>query len=70
MQSYTIPGCRRKLRTSAQRKYLVVSIYDGRPKVEYSTDDQAAAARKLAEYRTYFGPGGRLELIDQTGEWA
>ncbi len=42
--TYTLPGCRRKLRTSATRQYLIVSVLDGRPKVETSTDDEDAAA--------------------------
>ena len=56
-----------KLRTNAARRWLVVSVYDGRAKVEASTDDENAAAALIARYRREFGPGARLLLLDQTG---
>lgn len=56
-----------KLRTSATRRWLVVSIYEGRAKVEASTDDENAAAALIVRYRREFGPGGKLILIDQAG---
>lgn len=67
MNHYSLPGTRRKLHTAATRRWLVVSIYDGRPKVEASTDDESAAAALIARYRREFGPGGQLVLLDQAG---
>lgn len=68
MTTYTVAGCRKRLRTSATRRYLIVCVFDGRPKVEASTDDENAAARLLAEYRRTFGPGATLSIIDQSGQ--
>ena len=68
MKSYTLPRATRKLRTSATRRYLVVSVYGGRPKVEASTDDENAAAKLIARYRRTFGPQGELFLLDQSGQ--
>lgn len=65
--SYKIDGVRRVLKTSASRRYLVVSVYDGRPKVEASFAEMTDAERKLKEYRTYFGVGD-LFIFDQTTE--
>ena len=65
--SYTLPGCRRKLHTSATRRFLIVSTYDGRPKVEASTDDEDAAARLIERYRREFAPGSGIVLLDQSG---
>jgi hypothetical protein len=65
MLHITLPGCRRKLHTSATRRFLVVSVYDGRPKVEASSDDEGSAARLIAKYRREFGPRTTLHLIDQ-----
>ena len=67
MNHYVLPGTRRKLHTNAARRWLIVSVYDGRPKVEASTDDESAAARLIARYRREFGPGGTLHLLDQAG---
>lgn len=67
MNHYVLPGCRRKLHTGATRRFLIVSVYDGRPRVECSTDDEEAAARLIRTYRTEFGPGATLHLLDQTG---
>lgn len=60
-----------KLRTSATRRYLVVSVMDGRARVEASTDDEVAAVGLLARYRREFAPAPRctVELLDQTGRW-
>lgn len=56
-----------KLRTSATRRYLVVSIMDGRARVECSTDDEDAAMRLLRQTRANSCPPPRctIELIDQ-----
>ena len=67
MNTYTLPGCRRKLRTGATRRFLIVSVYEGRPRVECTTDDEDAAARLIRTYRTEFGPAATLHLLDQTG---
>lgn len=69
MTTYILDGVR--LRTSAKRRYLVVSVMDGRAKVETSTDDQTAAAELLRYYRANFCPAPRcrLHLLDQTGRW-
>jgi len=66
MNTYRIPRARR-LRTNATRRWLIVSVFDGRPKVEASTDDENAAARLIAKYRREFGPGATLHLLDQAG---
>jgi hypothetical protein len=63
-----IPGVRRKLHTNATRRYLVVSTYDGRPKVEASCPDELSAQRLLRRYRNEFGPGAQLLVIDQEEE--
>jgi hypothetical protein len=67
MNHYVIPGCRRKLHTAATRRWLVVSVMDGRAKVEASTDDENQAASLLARYRREFAPRCTLMLLDQTG---
>lgn len=68
MTTYDIDPVRRvKLRTNATRRFLVVSVYDGRAKVEASTDNENAAGRLIATYRRDFGPGARLLLLDQSG---
>lgn len=56
------------LRTTATRRWLVVSVMDGRAKVEMSTDNENAAARKLAQYRREFSSRCTLHLLDQTGQ--
>ena len=66
MNHYPIPGIRRKLHTNAARRYLVVSVYDGRPKVETSSDDALTAVRHAKRMRTDFGPGSALLVLDQT----
>lgn len=67
MNNITIPGVRRKLHTSATRRFLVVSVYDGRPKVETSSDDRVAARRLITRYAAEFGACTTLYLIDQEG---
>lgn len=72
MTTYNL-GHRVRLRTSATRRWLVVSICPAdaygpaRAKVEASTDDENAAAALCRRYRGEFGPGVRIELLDQTG---
>lgn len=65
MTHYTLPGVRRKLHTTASRRYLVVSVFDGRPKVEWSTEMHEDAATMCASYRREFGPGATLLVFDQ-----
>ena len=45
-----------------------MSVCDGRPKVEVSTDDEDAAARLIVRYRAEFGRGVDLHLLDQSGQ--
>lgn len=58
-----------KLRSSATRRFLVVSVMDGRAKVEASTNDEGAAASLVERYRRTFAPAPRcvIHLIDQAG---
>jgi len=56
-----------KLRTTATRRWLVVSVMDGRARVEWSTNDEADAATMLASYRREFAPRCELHLLDQAG---
>jgi hypothetical protein len=65
MKHYVIPGVRRKLHTNAERRYLVVSVYDGRPRVETSCMERRAAESHARDYRKEFGPGAQLLVIDQ-----
>lgn len=63
--SYAIPGRRRRLKTTAKRRYLVASIGPDWAKTETSTDDIDAAQATAARYRREFGTCTIL-VIDQT----
>jgi hypothetical protein len=67
MNHYVIPGCRRKLHTQATRRWLVVCVTDGRPRVEATSDDEERAAYLIRQYRHDFGPHSTFYLLDQTG---
>ena len=56
-----------KLRTSATRRFLVVSVMDGRAKVEASTDSAERAVEQIANLRDRLCPAPRctLSIIDQ-----
>jgi hypothetical protein len=72
MNTYTLApgiGARRKLRTSATRRFLVVSIdrWEHRPKVEASFDSPTDAVGLVAKYRReHTFPGASLLVFDQT----
>lgn len=57
-----------KLRTSAQRRFLIVAVMDGRARVEASTDNENDAAILIQRYRRTFAPRCTLQLLDQSGQ--
>ena len=71
MTTYDIDPVRRiKLRTNATRRFLLVSVYDRRAKVETTTDDENIAGLLVARYRAQYPiPAGRgyYLLLDQSG---
>ena len=71
MTTYTIDPLRRiKLRTNGRRRFLLVSVYDGRARVEASTDSAERAVELIAQRRRDFpipAGRGRYELLDQAG---
>lgn len=71
MASYTIPDSKRKLKTSAKRRYLIVSVpqyEDTWPAVDSSTDDEDTAYERRGRHNRDF-PFTRWLIVDQhTGE--
>jgi hypothetical protein len=66
---YSIPGTRRTVKTTAKRRYLLVTRYeDDRPKVDSSSDDLVAATALIRRNRKAWEHMTWLLLDQSTGE--
>lgn len=71
MTSYAIPGHRKRVKTSAKRRYLIVTVppyAETWPAVDSSTDDEDTAYSRRGKHARDF-PATTWLIIDQdTGE--